>query len=129
MNYNECGGCSGNGVNYGGTAVNAGAAYAAGGTCYGNADNYGTAAYYGNTTYANTASAAAASGGRDIWLDSTPITSATSHLLPGPLPRQQGAPPPQRQPVTAGAIPAADAADVTPDADAAGEGLAAAHVI
>ena len=67
--------------------------------------------------------------GRDIWLDSTPITSATSHLLPGPLPRQQGAPPPQRQPVTAGAIPAADAADVTPDADAAGEGLAAAHVI
>lgn len=67
--------------------------------------------------------------GRDIWQDSTPITSATSHLLPGPLPRQQGAPPPQRQPVTAGAIPAADAADVTPDADAAGEGLAAAHVI
>ena len=39
MNYNECGGCSGNGVNYGGTAVNAGAAYAAGGTCYGNAQN------------------------------------------------------------------------------------------
>lgn len=63
MNYNECGGCSGNGVNYGGTAVNAGAAYAAGGTCYRNADNYGTAAYYGNTTYANTASAAAVGGG------------------------------------------------------------------
>ena len=75
------------------------------------------------------AAATAIYTGRDIWLDSTPITSATSHLLPGPLPRQQGAPPPQRQPVTAGAIPAADAADVTPDADAAGEGLAAAHVI
>ena len=75
------------------------------------------------------AAATAIYTGRDIWLDSTPITSATSHLLPGPLPRQQGAPPPPRQPVTAGAIPAADAADVTPDADAAGEGLAAAHVI
>ena len=78
------------------------------------------------------AAAAAATAiytGRDIWPDSTPITSATSHLLPGPLPRQQGAPPPPRQPVTAGAIPAADAADATPDADAAGEGLTAAHVI
>ena len=81
------------------------------------------------------AAAAAATAiytGRDIWPDSTPITSATSHLLPGPLPRQQGAPPPPRQTVTAGAvpaIPAADAADATPDADAAGEGLSAAHVI
>ena len=30
--------------------------------------------------------------GRDIWPDSTPITSATSHLLPGRLPRQQTGP-------------------------------------
>ena len=85
------------------------------------------------------AAATAIYTGRDIWPDSTPITSATSHLLPGRLPRQQGAPPPPRQTVTAGAVPAIPAADAagatpdaagaTPDADAAGEGLAAAHVI
>ena len=62
MNYSECGGCSGNSVNYGGTAANAGAAYAANGTCYENANNYGNAAYYGNTAYANTAGTAAACG-------------------------------------------------------------------
>ena len=66
MNYSECSEC-GSGVNFGGVAVNAGAAGAANGTCYENANYYGNAAYYGNTTCGNTAgntaSTASAGGG------------------------------------------------------------------
>ena len=77
--------------------------------------------------------------GRDIWQDSTPITSATSHPLQGRLPRQRGVLLPLPRQETAAAAPAipdvaaadailaAAAADVTPVADAACEGLAATH--